>query len=313
MRAIVLVALLASTASANPVSVTGAPMLDKGATVASIENVRALMGVCWQKKPPATVKIAVSVSATGDVVKATAKTKGAAAQCAAGILAVSTLTPPAKAWKGTITIESAAGGKSADAVAIHEDLAKHGDVLFACQAKQPDFAGTVKLTVTVAQDGTISEATADPANIVGKCAAGAAKKLALSPITSDQVTYTLSLNFQGGDDAAAPEGGGDPALAPSKKGPLEIDDLAPVLANKKAALGKCAKGTKARGKVVVRLAIGGDGKVSSTKVKSSELDDATVEACFAKALGDLTFRVASGETVVLYPIRVDDDGVKTGS
>src|SRR5687768_18405088 len=75
--------------------------------VAALEKVRGQMAVCWQRKPPATVTINLTVAASGEVTKATAKTKGTAAQCAAGILAVSTLAPSAKKWSGAVQITTA--------------------------------------------------------------------------------------------------------------------------------------------------------------------------------------------------------------
>jgi hypothetical protein len=315
---LLVVALLfaARPAAADPVKLTGGPA-DKEQTIAALEKARGLMTVCWQRKPPAAVKVTLAVAASGEVTKATAKTKGAAAQCAAGILAVATLAPAAKAWKGTVELETVAENKAQDVRAIHDQLAAVGTTFFACQKKAPKFAGKITLRITVAQDGTVTDAsgTGDKGGeAVGACVATAAKKLTMNPIGSPSVTYELGLTFQGGGDdtgGTAVEGV-DPTLVPSLKGPLEADEVRKVLMSRHAALRKCAKGSKARGKVVLRVAIASDGKVSKVKIKSSEINDTKVEDCLVKALEGLTFRASSNETVVHYPVRIDADGLKTG-
>ena len=308
---------VAAPAAADPVKLAGGPA-DSEATVAALERARGLMTVCWQRKPPAKVKIALAVAASGEVTKATAKTRGPAAQCAAGILAVATLAPAAKAWKGTVELETVAEGKAQDVRAIHDQLAAVGPDFFACQKKAPRFAGKLTLRITVAEDGSVTDAegiTADKAGApVGACVAARAKRLTLRPISSPSVTYELGLTFQGGDakGSAASDGDTDPSLRPSLKGPLDATEVAQVIAGRRADLKKCAKRTRARGKVVVRVAIGADGKVAKAKIKSSELGDGKVEDCLVGVFGKLVFRKSSSETVVHYPMRIDDDGLKTG-
>jgi hypothetical protein len=310
--------LAARPAAAEPVKLSGGPA-DKEETIAALEKARGLMTVCWQRKPPATVKVTLAVAASGEVTKATAKSKGPAAQCAAGILAVATLAPAAKAWKGTVELETVAEGKANDVRAIHDQLAAVGTSFFACQKKAPKFAGKITLRITVAQDGTVTDASGSGdkgGEAVGACVAAAAKKLTLRPISSPSVTYELGLTFQGGGADTAGGGaaeGVDPSLQPSLKGPLLAGDVGPVIAGRRAALQKCAKGKKARGKVVLRIAIGADGKITKVKIKSSEVGDAKIEDCLVKALDGLTFPAGSGETVVHYPVRLDADGLKTGA
>ena len=312
--------LAARPAAAEPVELTGGPA-DKEETIAALEKARGLMTVCWRRKLPATVKVALAVAASGEVTRATAKSKGPAAQCAAGILAVATLAPAAKAWKGTVELETVAEGKANDVRAIHDQLAAVGTSFFACQKKAPKFAGKITLRITVAQDGTVTDASGSGdkgGEAVGACVAAAAKKLTMKPISSPSVTYELGLTFQGGGGGGDGGGGSaaegvDPSLQPSLKGPLQAADVAPVIAGRRAALQKCAKGKKARGKVVLRIAIGADGKITKLKIKSSEIGDAKIEDCLLKALDGMTFPAGSGETVVFYPVRLDADGLKTGA
>ena len=315
MRTVVVLAVLAvaAPAAAGPVTVVSGGSSDE--LVASLGKVRGQMAVCWQRKPPATIKIALTVATSGEVSKATAKTKGAAAQCAAGILAVSTLAVE-KAWKGVIAIEPAAAGKGEDVRIIEEALAAHSKDFYACQSKASSFAGKVTVKLEVGADGAVTGATADAESAAGKdvakCVAATAKKLDLGEL-SGSLTYQLSLAFAGGDSGGGAAAEADPTLQPSKKGPLAEDDLMPEIASHKAAIGKCARASKARGRVVVRIAISAEGKVSAAKIKSSELDDAKAEACLVKVFQGMSFRESSDETVVLFPIRFDDDGVKTAS
>jgi hypothetical protein len=294
-----------------PVSVVQGKSSDD--LIASIATVRGQMTVCWQRKPPAVIKVALVVGADGTVTKATAKTKGAAAQCAAGILAVSTLAVE-KAWKGTVAIEPSSSSRTEDVAAIEGALRSHSKELYACQSKAPDFEGQVALKLSIGADGAVTDASAEAdSKKVASCVAAAAKKLTLVAISAE-LTYTLNLTFSGaGSMPTEADSSIDTALVPSKKGPLEEDDLMPAIADAKPALKKCVKGAKARGKVSVRIAIGSDGKVSSAKVKASELDDSKVEDCLVKVFKALTFRKSSDETVIVYPMRIDDDGLKTGT
>lgn len=321
MIVVLLICAVAGPAAAQSVTVTGAPAADRDAIVGSLEKARGLMAVCWARKAPEKVRVTLAVAASGEVTRAVAKTKGPAAQCAAGILAVSTLAPSAKAWKGTVDVKTAAPGKADDVRAIHDQLAENAPAFFDCQKKAPAFAGKILLRVTVEQGGTVSAAAGDVVEgsaksgaAVGACAAAVARPLRLRPLQSPSVTYELSLDYKGGGSAggATAPRGGDPALKPSKKGPLGDGEVTSVINGKRAALVKCAKGSKARGKVVIRVAIAANGK-PAVKIKSSEIADTKVEACLLKVFQSMTFGASSGETVVHYPVRLDADVLKTGT
>jgi TonB family protein len=317
---VLLLAAAVTPAAADPVTLSQGPAADRDAIVASLATARSLMGVCWQNKPPASVKIAVSVAATGEVTNAAAKTKGAAAQCAAGILAVSTLAPTKKAWKGVVELATAADDRGRDAARVGEQLAAAGDRFRRCQDEAPKFAGSVALTITVGEDGAIRDASgeikdtkAGKGAAVARCVAAVARKLVLEPLGGAQLTYQLTIGFAGGDaTATGTRTAADPALKPSKKGPLDADALTSVLRTARTSVAACAKKTRATGKLVVRVAIAPDGKVTSAKIKESELDDAAAEACVVKALDKLRFGASTGETVVHYPIRFEADGIVTG-
>ncbi|MCA9678260.1 MAG: AgmX/PglI C-terminal domain-containing protein [Kofleriaceae bacterium] len=325
-------ALVASSgrAAADPVSfASGGP---GGAAaddaVAALGQVRALMAVCWQRQPPSEVQVAIAVDKHGVVTSATAKTKGGAAQCAAGILAVSTLAPTRKAWKGVVAIRSASADQGADARAIQAQLAsRYQDALFGCQDRAPDFAGKLSVRLTVQHDGSVSAAevpTAGVARAMARCLVDAARAFRFDELSSESVTYEVGLAFAG---AAAGKGKGkhaggvaggvagvshDDALRPTRKGPIDADAARDVVRGALPAVVACAKKRKPTGVATFRLAIAASGKVKEAKVKTSELGDATVEACVVKALGALTFPSASGDSVVIYPIGFDGASIRTG-
>jgi len=301
-RALVLgLMLIASSAAADPVTVSGN---QDASTLAALTKARQQMAVCWQRKPPATVTIKLAVAKDGQVTKATAKTKGGAAQCAAGILAVSTLAPSAKAWKGSVVLASDASGKAADARQVNDALIAGGDALRRCQGKAPAFVGKVALRVAFGADGALADATATAGSggdAVATCVASAAKRLTF-PALSGALTYELAIGFAG--EAAAPATTDDitGGAQPSKKGPLGGDAALAVIRPKHAALRACGKKGKARGKVVVRIAIATDGAVTKATIKSSELGDSAIEDCAVAVFKKLTFPTADGETVIQYPL-----------
>ncbi len=309
----------AGAAAAGPVAFTsGGPGRDAADVLASLAQARSLMTVCWRKQPPASVKIELAVDAAGDVSKAVAKTKGAAAQCAAGILAVSTLAPTGKKWKGVVEIKAAAPGQAADAQAIHAQLAaKHQPALFACQDADGAYAGKLTLRITVQQDGRVSAAevtTAGVSKAIVKCLEKVARALTFDALDSASVAYELGLSFGGGKQGGATGDGVavDAKLKASRKGPIDAAAANDVIRGGNAGFLKCAKQHKPHGVLTIRVVVAADGKVSAVKVKSSELDDAGAEACVVEVFRPMKFPAASGESVIVYPIGFDGAKVRTG-
>jgi hypothetical protein len=280
-----------------------------GEVLAALERVRGQMAVCWQRKPPATVTINLAVAASGEVTKATARTKGTAAQCAAGILAVSTLAPTAKKWSGSVQITTASDKRAQAALAVEQQLR---DLDFeSCQGKAPDFAGKVMLKLTVGDDGAVTDATASAdaaaGNKVATCVARMAKAATFAVDTG--VAFEWTLSYGGGGGGGGGGGEADASLKPSKKGPLGGGEIMAAITGSRAALNKCVKKSKAEGKVVIRLVVARDGKVKSAKIKESALDDEKVESCLVVVFTKLAFAAADGETVVHFPLRVDGGAV----
>ena len=326
LAAALFVVCLAAPAAAGPVGfASGGPAGEQDAVIASLEQARTLMTVCWRKPAPATIKVELAVDAAGEVTKAVAKTKGAAAQCAAGILAVSTLPATGKKWKGVVELKPAAPGQAADARAIHDQLAtKHQAALFACQDADAAFAGKVMLKLTVQQDGAVSAATASGEGMskaLAKCLEKVARGLTFDPLSSTSVTYELGLTFAGGGKGGggAGKGGGgdgvelDAALQPSRKGPIDADAAAEVIRGGHAGLVKCARKHKPEGVVTIRVEVGADGATKSVKVKSSAINDAKAEQCVVDVFRAMKFPRASGDSVILYPVGFSGAKVRVGS
>ncbi len=84
--------LVAPSLAASDVSSVkgGPPAAGKGLAAGALAEAGKAMGVCWRAPVKGAVRVAVEVAGDG-AVTASAISKGAAAQCAAGILAVWTV------------------------------------------------------------------------------------------------------------------------------------------------------------------------------------------------------------------------------
>jgi hypothetical protein len=297
--------LIASIAAAAPVVKSSHEDL---ATIAALTRVHGQMALCWQGKPPAAVTIKLSVAKSGQVTKATAKTKGAAAQCAAGILAVSTLAPQAKAWKGTVTLQTDASGKAQDAVVVNDALVAAGDSLRACQSVTPSYAGNVKLTVTIGADGRLIDAGAEWESAggfdVSECVETAARQVKF-PALTNELTYQLEIAFAGAPSGGTSGGGGDltGGQQPTRKGALEGSVVSEVVDKTRGSIRACGDKGTATGTLKIRVVIGADGKVGKVEIKSSELNDEKIEKCVVAVFRKMKFPAADGETTFVYPIK----------
>ena len=122
------------------------------ATAALAEAERAMI-VCWRAMPPTTVRIALAIDARG-IVTATAVTPAAAAQCAAGVLAVWQV--PGGAWQGEVDIASRIGADDL-AGAISRQFSDRGAVIRACQAAGAGAKGPAIIKVKVHPEGELTD------------------------------------------------------------------------------------------------------------------------------------------------------------
>jgi outer membrane biosynthesis protein TonB len=163
---------------------------------------------CWRAPVKGAVRVAVQVDADG-AVTASAISKGAAAQCAAGILAVWTV--PGGAWKGEVEIGAAAATPDL-AATIQQQLLAASAPIKACQARAPGKAGSAAIKMKIASDGTIGDVavTSKLGDELDKCVSRAVAAIKLAPTgASGAVNYQLAIAFSGKDTGAPPPSGGD--------------------------------------------------------------------------------------------------------
>lgn len=301
-------------ATAGPAAIVkGGPRADKGKVEAALNAAVGSMSVCWRKSPPASVTVKVAVAADG-AVTATPLTKNAAAQCAAGVLAVWTV--PGGAWSGEVEIKAgvAGGGTGSGDLSsqIQSQLMAKAAPIKACQSAAPTAAGPVQIKMTIQTDGSITDVqvASSLGAKIDTCVQKAVSALRLDGIDAPSpVKYALALAFAGKDAGGAGGGGGGslPSTAPEGgiiDGTLPVAQVQPVLASARAKMVACGKKGKGKGKVVTRFTIRADGTTKNVVTKES-INDKAIEDCLVGVFKSLTFPTASGETKVQYPTSFD--------
>lgn len=305
MRLLALALVLAPTfALADGVTFSrGGPKADvaKQAVAGAIAAARGDMAPCWRRTQTA-VDVALTTDASGAVTSASPRTDGPVAQCVAGLLAVATLPKSAGAWSGVVTVAPAGGGAS-DEPDIGALLGKHAGELRACQKADPKATGIVEIDLRVHPDGSITDVAVSRSlsTALDACLRRALGKLTLADYHGKEIRYRLGLSFAGdagGGEAAPPA----PATAaPTKRGPLGVDQMQPVIEAHRVAIDRCGAGVAKSGTLIIRFTVRKDGSVKNLGVKQS-IGDAKVEACVLDQFGKLTFPPATDETQVQFPL-----------
>jgi hypothetical protein len=246
-----------------------------------------------------TADVKVEVRADGSV-KASAVGFAAAAQCAAGILAVWKV--PGAAWAGTVRFTGAA---SVDLSALIQGrLMERSASIKACQSKAPTAAGPVMIKMKVDPKGTLSnvEVSSSLGAAINTCVKGAVSALTLDAIPSrSPVTYALSVAFIG-----KPEGSGPPPPVEAPDGgtiagSLGVDKVKTVMSAARTKLQACGKKGKGKGTVTTRFTVRPDGTTKNVVIKTPIGDDA-IEACLVDAFKSLEFPSSGDETKISYPV-----------
>jgi hypothetical protein len=174
------------------------------------------MAVCWRAPTAGPVRIKLAVDRDGTVT-ATAATKGAAAQCAAGILAVWSL--PGGPWKGEVDLAPGAAAAPALSQRIQRELASASASLRACQDRAPGKAGAVAIKLRINPDGSIAKdvkVTSSLGAALDGCVAQAVAAIRLAPLgTAAAVNYQLAIKFDGAAAGATSATSPGPAEAPT--------------------------------------------------------------------------------------------------
>ena len=304
--AVLSVLLLAAPAAADVTIVKGGPRGDgRGLADGALAEASKAMAVCWRAPTKGPVRIAVTVAA-GGAVTARAVSKGAAAQCAAGVLAVWTV--PGGAWKGEVEIGAGTAAAPDLATAIQKQLLAESGSIKACQTRAPGKAGTATIKLRIDSDGSIGAATV--ASKLGAdadaCIERAVLAIKLRPTgAAAAVNYQLAVAFSGHDGGTAtpPTTTDEPRPPPegSTAGELSPGQVQTVVTAVRARIATCA-GDAARGKrAVVRFTIRGDGTVKNVVLKEAS-GVAKLDGCLKDALGKAAFPTSAGETKVSVPL-----------
>jgi hypothetical protein len=256
------------------------------------------------------VRVSLAIDG-GGAVTAGALDGGAAAQCAAGVLAVWTV--PGGAWTGEVEIRSRVGAGDL-AGAIGRQLAARGDTIRACQAQAPKAAGAASIRMQVHPEGELTDVTVSSklGAAIDRCIKAAVSGMRLDPLAADQpVAYQLSVSFTGarakpaaGTGATTIVAADDPAAAGgSVSGALAAADVQAALRPAQARLAACLKPAAggAAGQATVRFTIRADGTTKNIAVKDVAGVTAD-EACLKKAIAALRFGAAGDETRVVFPL-----------
>ncbi len=293
----------AGAARADVSSVKAGPRGDARALVdTALADVERALAVCWRGTPPARVRVALTVAASGTI-DARPVGKGGAAQCAAGILAVWTL--PGGAWTGELEIVPRAAEADLSAT-IQQQLLAGGADIRACQAQAPGAAGAATIRMRILSDGRISdvEVASKLGAALDTCVARAVGKLRVEPIgRAAPLRYQLAVAFAGGGSGGGKGGPAAPAEDPTGGavgGALDGNAIKHVLGSVRARSAKCGDQGKTRGTVTVRWTIRPDGTTKNIVVKTP-IGDAAIERCLTDLVAGLTFPKAAAETKVSFP------------
>lgn len=309
--------VLAGQASADSVRIVdGGPRAkdQRAAVERSLAHAAGSLGVCWKGERPDSVMVELAVDASGQVISAKQVTKGAVAQCVAGVLAVQTLAATGSRFQ----VRTAFATRSPKGDSIQAALESHRAQLDDCQrrAKAGSRGGKVALRFMIHADGHISEpkiqtsALADPN--VERCLLDTIEKARLpSGLTDKTVSYSLALDFSGARNQAPanqPDGPAIDDLQPKKDGPLSGSEISAVMDRRKADFSRCyesqaRKNRSLAGRVVLRFTIRDDGSAQNVKIRESTLNNANVESCMVKVVQSLRFPAEQGRqpTKVWYP------------
>lgn len=307
MRTAVFLGLcLAPAMAAADVSIVkgGPPAAGKGLAAGALAEAGKAMAVCWRAPVKGAVRVAVQVDGDG-AVTASAISKGAAAQCAAGILAVWTV--PGGAWKGEVEIGAAAATPDL-AATIQQQLLAASAPIKACQVRAPGKAGSAAIKMKIASDGTIGDVAVSSklGDELDKCVTRAVAAIKLAPTgASGAVSYQLAIAFSGKDagaGAAAPVGGDDRPPPPdgSVSGALGASQVQAAVGPLRERIAKCA-GKVAGQRALVRFTVRADGTVKNIVLKEPS-GVAKLDGCIKDTLGAASFAKAGDETKVSLPL-----------
>lgn len=290
--------------------VSGGPRGAHAGVVRALDGLRAgPLSVCWVGKRPRKVRLQIGVAADGHVLGSRALSKGAVAQCAAGVMAVQTLPHSRAQYRMVVDLATDAPA-ARTTESINADLADHKSALRACFDRAPRaHDGQVRLNFRIQPDGRIVDPTVAASSIgddgATACMVRALSSARIRPAGGRIISYSLvvPLSRRATSRRASRRAAGP---APQKDGPLPADVLGRVMKASMPHFSRCekkAKGGPVTGVVTVRFTIGADGRTRNVKVRNTTLHNRAVEACLVKVAAKLSFPAQKGraKTRVFYP------------
>lgn len=290
--------------------VSGGP----GGLEASLARIEPAVGVCFATgRSRSAVKVRITVAAGGQVVAASPVSRGAVAQCVAGVLAVQSVSGARRNYTAVISADPG-GGSAAKLRAAIDALRPGIDRCLERVAGGKALRGRLAVRFTIAPSGRVS-GSAIVEDSVGKgaardCVTRAIRRARLpSPPGRRSLEYTLpiAVNIAGRSGQGAPAVAG-PALRPQKDGPVPAAAITAVMRKKQPAFTACydrvaRKRRDLRGHVTLRFTIRDSGRVTNAKVRESSLKNPAVETCMVKVARGLRFSAEAGRapTRVFYP------------
>jgi hypothetical protein len=297
--------LTAATAHADrPIRLgTTGKGVDRAATEAALDGAFRAMTPCF-RKASGTIEVKLDVGADGEVTSATATAKSTAAQCVAGLLAVTRFPG---AFKATVSVDAVRAEQW-----LTDQLAKHQGALSACQDKDPSSKGEVALQLAIAKTGAVTAATVDKTTAsksIAECARTAAADIEVGALPGGaDVKYRMVVRYAGGGSSgssgSAPSTSTTTDEGGSARGALGGDVIQKTWTAQRAKVLACgAKLTKAT-RLIAKFAVRANGSVKNVVLADSTAGK-TVDDCVDKELRALTFPTASGETQVTIPVSWD--------
>jgi hypothetical protein len=280
--------------------------VDRAGVEAALDGAFRAMTPCF-RKASGTIEVKLDVGADGEVTSATAAAKSTAAQCVAGLLAVTRFPG---AFKATVSVDAVRAEQW-----LTDQLAKHQGALSACQDKDPSSKGEVALQLAIAKTGAVTAATVDKTTAskpIAECARTAAAGIEVGALPGGtDVKYRMVVRYGGGGGGGG--GGGAASTAStststeeggSARGALGGDVIQKTWTAQRAKVLACgAKLTKPT-RLVAKFAVRANGTVKNVVLADSAAGK-TVDDCVDKELRALTFPTASGETQVTIPVSWD--------
>jgi TonB family protein len=312
LPALLAIVFLASPGEAQEARIVkGGPASPK-ASKAVIERVGNLAALrhCWRKDRKGAARVKLRVNNKGVVTESKALSRGAVAQCVAGMMRVFDF-PVRGAF--TAEIDVLVMGSTPNKI-ISAGLKRLRPSLDACYERVADtgLSGELLMSFIVKPSGSVLDVAVQRDSLgskkVSDCLLRTLRGANLGPFAGKRpMTMKLPLRFSGTSKAKASSGS---SPAPKKSGPVSGEVITQVVRARFGDFNACydkyaqKHNGKLAGVVTLRFTIRANGTLRNVKVRETTLNHKKVESCVVKAAKSLKFPAEAGraETKVFYPL-----------